>query len=672
LSSQAFSLALIFLLALPPLWLSLVRAPALRVDVGAWGDHTYLSGVNAIESGSSEDYRWTTGRATLLLPNISQRYQLLRLRAHGWRPDGGTAPAVRLDAAGAGWGSLALAPEMRVYSILLPRDGNSPNVAIGLSSQVYAEPTGRQLGIALDWLELRALGSAAGPTLWQFGGQMLLLGLLALVLWALRLPDGWAAALAALLSAAVVWANLRQPLWVSQALAAWLALAGLLLLATWLLAPRLRGAFEPWLSPGQARMAWALLVAALALRLAGALHPLFNAHDLDVHTGWLEAVSQGQLYLYSTPGEFRGQQTFNPPAGYLLLLPLGLALPDERLVVQVGLALVDGLGCLVLLALARELGLPALAALLALALYLALPINTTMLWWGFVTNALAQTLGLLLLWALLRLIRQPASQSQSEKQPKSHAKRRLPSGRRQENKITGCGFASVAALREPFQTTSQKAALFGVALAAALLTHVGALALTAAMIGLCVTLGWRRVPPQSRAALIGGLLAVGALAALLYFSAAIGPLLGRRAPGLDLGQSFAKAWAARDLRASLIASGPLLGFLPITLALAPAGLVLLLGVRTRSPLRSLVAAWLVVCLVFLAADFGLGLVVRYVYFAAPLICLAVGAVLAALWSRPAGRLVAVALALLVAWSGTALWVAGVLERVKPSVLPLTH
>jgi toxin CptA len=209
-------------------------------------------------------------------------------------------------------------------------------------------------------------------------------------------------------------------------------------------------------------------------------------------------------------------------------------------------------------------------------------------------------------------------------------------------------------------------------LAAALLTHVGALALTATMLVLCVVLGWRRLPPKSRAALFGGLLIVGALATVLYVSAAIGPLLGRRAPGLDLGQSFAKAWAARELRADLIASGPLLGFLPLTVALAPAGLALL-SARARHPLlRPLVAAWLAVCLAFLAADFGLGLVVRYVYFAAPLICLTVGALLAGLWSRPAGQLVAITIALLVVWSGAALWVAGVLERVKPSVLPLTH
>jgi toxin CptA len=181
------------------------------------------------------------------------------------------------------------------------------------------------------------------------------------------------------------------------------------------------------------------------------------------------------------------------------------------------------------------------------------------------------------------------------------------------------------------------------------------------------------VLPQSRAALLTSLLVVGALTAMFYISAAVGPLLGQRSAGLDLGRSLAKAWAARELRASLIASGPLLGFLPTTVALAPLGLAVLLGAHARHPLlRPLVTAWLVVCLLFLAADFGLGLVVRYVYFAAPLVCLGAGALLAALWRRPAGQIVTVALALLVAWSGTALWVAGVLERVKPSVLPLTH
>jgi toxin CptA len=626
-AGSALTLALIFLLALPLLWLSLVAAPALRVDVGVWGDHTYLSGINAIEQSASEDYRWTTERAELALPNLSSRYQLLRLRAQGWRPDGAQPPIVALDIAGEGWGSFATAPEMRVYSVLLPRDGARPTLRVGFTGEVYQETSGRRLGFALDWIEVRAVGPASGPTLWQMGGQALLWALLLALLWVLALPPGWAPTLGALLGGALVGANLRQPLWVSQVLGAWLALAALLLLATWLLAPRLRRALDPWMTMGQARAAWALLVAALALRLAGSVHPLFNAHDLDVHTGWLDAVSSGQLYLYSTPGEFRGQQTFNPPAGYLLLLPLQLVF-DQRLAVQLGVALIDGLGCLLLLPIARELRLPARAALLALALYLALPINTTMLWWGFATNAQAQTLWLLLLWALLWLLRAPAPAT---------------------------------------------AALFGVAVAAALLTHVGALVLAAALLGLLVVLGWPRLTPPARAALFGTLLVAGLLSAAIYFSAAVGPLLDWRGPGLDLGRSFAKAWAARELRASLIASGPLLGFLPPILALVLPGLTLLLEAPRRHPLlRALVLAWLAVCLLFLAVDFGLGLLVRYVYFAAPLVCLASGALLARLQRRCAGRAAVLALVLLIAWSGTALWAAGVLERVKPSVLSLSH
>jgi toxin CptA len=625
-SFDLLGLIAIFLLALPPLWLSLITAPKLRVDVGVWGDHTFLSGIHAIEQSASEDYRWTTARAELALPNLSSRYRLLRMRAHGWRPDGAAPPAVRLDLAGGDWGEIRMASAMRVYSVLLPRDDARPTLQVGFTSQVHQEPDGRQLGFALDWIEARAITPAAGPTFWHMGGQALLLALLLALLWALALPPGWAPALAALLGVALVSANLRQPLSVAQALGPWLALAALLLLASWLLAPRLRRALSPWLTPGQARIAWALLVAALLLRLAGSIHPLFNAHDLDVHTGWIEAVAGGQLYLYSTPGEFHGQPTFNPPAGYLLLLPLGL-LFDERLVIQVGVALIDALGCLLLLLLARELRLPARAGLLALALYLALPINTTMLWWGFATNALAQTLGLLLLWALLRMIRRPA-------------------------------LATIAC--------------FSVAGAAALLTHVGALTLAAALLGLCVVFGWRRLSPESRAALFGCLVVVGVLALAIYFSAAIGPLLGRSGPGLDLGRSFSKAWAARELRGGFIVRGALLGYLPPTLALAAPGLALLIGARRHPLLRALVAAWLVVCLLFLAADFGLGLLVRYVYFAAPLVCLAAGALLAALARHPAGRYAALALALLVAWSGTALWVAGVLERVKPSALPLTH
>jgi toxin CptA len=625
-------LLLLLILALPLLWSSLVSAPQLRVDVGAWGDHTYLSGVNAIEESTTEQYRWTTARAELRLPNLGDQYRVLRLRAHGWRPEGQPAPVVRLDVMGQPWGSVQTTPDLRIYNVLLPPPGSNPTLQIGFESQVYAPPGDpRQIGFALDWIEVHTLSGSTAPNFWHLGSQALLLALLALLLLALRLPDGWVLPLAALLGGALIWANFAQPLWASQVIVGWLIVAALLLVATWLLEPRLGRFLQPWMTVPQARVAWALLVAALGLRLAGSIHPLFNAHDLDVHTRWLEIVNGGQLYLYSTPGEFRGQMVFNPPAGYLLMMPLALLLPSTRLVVQVGVALFDAIGCLALLGLAYELRLNARAALLALALYLALPINTTMLWWGFATNAIAQALWLLLLWSLLRLLRDPRP----------------------------------VAL-----------ALFALLSAVTFLTHIGALMPVAALLGLCLVLGWRRLPARSRNAALAGLTLALLCVVPIYFLAVAGPVLGQfgsgNTPTTNLGATLAKNWLQRDTKLGLVGRGLMLGFVPPLLWLAPLALARLSVSSTRHLLqRRLIVTWILVCLMFLLSYLSLSLLTRYIYFAVPLVCLAAGALLGDLWRRHAGRIVVVALVVCVAWAGVSVWVEGVLMRVKPSVVALT-
>jgi toxin CptA len=624
-------LAAIFVVALPLLWFSLIAAPKIRIEVGARRDDTYLSGFNEPEKNSSESFRWTGGTATLRLPNMSSRYQELRLHAHGWRPAGVASPIVRVDVAGRPWAGIQTERDLRIYHVLLPRDSASPTLEIGFVTPVYSSPNDdRELGFGLDWLELHELDRSAGPTLWQFGGQALLLGLALLLLGLLALPWSWMLATAALLAAMLIGANLQQPLWVSAALGIWLIEIGLLLAATALLAPRLKRRLSPWLSPGQAGIAWALLVAALALRLLGATHPLFDMHDIGFHHIWLDAATQGNLYIFSAPSEFQNRPIFNPPIGYVLMMPLQLLLPSERLVVQAGVGLGDGLGCLFLLLLGRELGLSARAGLLALAVYLALPINITMLWWGFATNALAQAAGLALLWALLRLARNP----------------------------------SQVAL-----------AMFVVICIVCLLMHVGALVLILALLGTCLLFGWPRLPAAARRATVGGLLLAGAITGLFYFSAVIDPLLARPAglpapPGL--GDAFARSWAERATRLNWVGQGLALGFLPPALGLAPLGLAQLLRRRSPYPLgRPLMLAWLLVSLLFMGVYFGLGLLVRYLYFATPLICLALGTLLDGLWRR-GGRVVTLALVLFVVGSGVALWVAGVLLGVKPSLLPLTH
>ncbi|HJZ50093.1 MAG TPA: hypothetical protein VKE41_23130 [Roseiflexaceae bacterium] len=624
-------LTAIFALALPLLWFSLVAAPKLRVEVGAHGDVTYLSGFNEPEKNATESFRWTGGTAQLRLPNLSSRYQELRLHAHGWRPAGVASPIVRLDVGGQPWAGIQMERDLRVYRVLLPRDSTSPTVDVGFVTPVYSTPNDdRELGFGLDWLELRELDRSAGPTPWQFGGQALLLGLALLTLGLLDVPWRWTVGAAALLAGALIGANLQQPLWVSAALGLWLVEIGLILAATVLLAPRLKRLLAPWMSPQQAGVAWALLGAALALRLLGATHPLFDMHDVGFHHLWLDAATQGNLYIFSAPSEFQNRPIFNPPIGYVLMMPLQLLLPSERLAVQIGVALGDGLGCLFLLLLARELGLSARAGLLALALYLALPINITMLWWGFATNALAQTAGLALMWALLRLQRRPSRQV--------------------------------------------LAALVAICVIC-LLMHVGALVLILALLGACLLLGWSRLAPPARAATVGGLLLAGIVTGLFYFSAVIDPLLTRPAEAPippSLAESFVRSWAERGTKLSWVGQALALGFLPPLIYLAPLGFVQLLRQRSAHALgRPLIVAWLLVSLLFMGVYFALGLLVRYLYFATPLICLALGTLLDRLWRR-GGRLVTLALVLFVIVSGVALWVAGVLLGIKPSLLPLTH
>ena len=631
--SRLLLLMLIVALTLPLLWQSLAAAATLRVNIGAWGDQAVLFGAHGREQSATEDYRWTTGETQLVLPNISGDAQLLQLHAHGWRPDTKPSPVVRLDVNGRPWGAFQTTPDLRTYTVLLPAD-SSLNYVVTFRSDTYQPPGDpRMIGFALDWAALRALGQPAVPAVAQYTGQALLLMLLAALVWLLALPFGWSAGVLAACCGALVWANWQQPLWVSQAIGAWLLIAALLIGATVVVAPWLQRRLAPWLSPQQAKAAWALFVAALALRLAGSVHPLFETHDIQVHMDWLQTFMNGQLYMYSTPGEMRNRQIFNPPGGYVMLAPLFLVLPSLRLTVQVGVALLDAAACLLLLPIARELRLSGSAGLLALALAAALPISTTMLWWGFATNAMSQTLWVLLLWTLLRVAQRP---------------------------------------------TWTDTIVFSVVVAVNLLMHAGALVLLAVMLGLVVAFGLGKLPPRSRWALLGGLTAAMLLLVPIYFTGAAGPILApsgdtQSVASIDLGASLAKAWTDRSLRLGYTTRAWAIGYgLPL-LALLPVGLVQLVSAKRRHVLQgALVGAWIVTCMLFAAAYLGTATLTRYVYFSAPLVCLAAGAALAQIKRWPAGRIVVLTILLFTAWVGLSLWISGVLLDLKPSIVPLSH
>jgi len=485
---------IIWLLTLPALWYSLNAATELRVDVGQWGDHTGLRGVHGREENAFENYRWTQAITTITIPNIHTRYRILQIRAHGWRPEGISNPNVRMMIADRMWGAFRTTPDLRTYAILLPPGMAGLTLNITLHSDTYTPPAdSRRLGIAIDWIALRALSSVEGLAWGQFTGQALLLGLTLALIARLMLPEPVTLMCSILASVALVGLNMTELLWVSLGLISWMVVVAALLIATWIIAPRLtrlleripdagnssRELFRPWLSNAQARIAWALLTAALLVRLLGAIHPLFDARDVHVHMRWLETVASGQLYFYSTPAEFQNRQTFNPPAGYIVLLPLWLMPGDARLVVQAGVALLDSLIALLLLLIAREFGLTARAGLLAMALYVALPISMTMMWWGFAANAIAQVWWVLLLWLLLRLTRDPT---------RSHL------------------------------------ALLTLVTVLCLTTHIGALVTLAALLGLVVLFGRRALPHREWNAMVSGLVLAVIFTVPVYFTAAAAPL----------------------------------------------------------------------------------------------------------------------------------------------------
>ncbi|MGQ9549349.1 MAG: hypothetical protein ACUVSY_12520 [Roseiflexus sp.] len=641
----ALRLTLLWLLTLPALWYSLGAASRLFIDTGRWGDHTVLRGVHGREENSLEDFRWTQAVTTITLPNINHRYRILRLRAHGWRPEGVPNPDVRMMIAEQEWGAFRTTPVLRTYSILLPHRMAGLTLDITLHSDTFTSSgDNRRLGIAIDWVALHALSSAQGIAWEQFAGQALLIGLTLALIVRLMLPERVALTCGILASFAPVGLNITEPLWVSLGLIYWLVVVAVLLMMTWLGAPRLtrllerlpdvgrsyRASSKPWLSRSQARIAWALFMAALFIRLLGAVHPLFDARDIHVHTRWLNTVAGGSLYLYSTPAEFQNRQTFNPPAGYIVLLPLRLALGDARLAVQAGVALLDSLIALLLLLIAHEFGLTARAGLLAMALYVALPISLTMMWWGFAANAIAQVWWVLLLWLLLRLTRNP---------------------------------------------TMSHFVLFTLVTVLCLTTHIGALITLVALQGLIVLSGRQALPRRAWNAMVGGLLLAVAFTAPVYFIAAAAPLaVAPRSPTtLDLSASFTEGLVLWPERVELVARAFTLGFLPPVLALAVAGAPLLLVSRRRHPLqRTVVISMLLVCAVFFSSYVFLQLLTRYIYFSTPLICLATGAVLARLTMRAGGRWVTGSLLLFIAWSGVVLWFGGVLMRVKPSLVPLTQ
>jgi len=619
------------------LWLSLASPRSLSLDVGAGGsgDRIFLRGMYHPEIAVPNDpaartYRWARGDAEVLLP-VGRNAPAIVTADMNAAPRPSGRPLAFAMYAGNERLRFDVPAVVREYHILVPPS----SVERGVIRLRFASPTvsppgdDRRLAVALGRVGVHPLPGLARPALAPMLAEAALVGLAVVLFWAngarragmAAAGSGATALLAGLNVAASAWMGLG--VWPLLLVGATLVAASLA--ARWLL---------PRVAPAEARFArrlWWITLGGLALRLIGVSAPGFVFNDLDIQSIFLGNVLRGEVFLFVGSHEFAGGQTFYPSGPYTLVLPLLLLRPTLPFALHIGAALADACGPPLLALVVRELRLGRRAALIAAGLLAPLPVFLTAIWWGFLGNISGQMLLLLLLWLLLRYTRAPSRAG---------------------------------------------AALLCVSFCLVLLSHVGVLILTATAGLLTLSLAWLPPRPSARAwrgVTLAGLGALG-LCALVYLSAVAPPMLAS-AQTVASDQNLLSPERMAEHRAYLNYVLPVavwrgMGMLPFLL-LAP-GIPLLLQ-RARRPLgRALVLGWLITPFIYVAVDYLNTMQVRYVYFIAPLCCLASAAVLGRLWERPAGRRVALAVLALIAWLGVFLWYRGAVLGIKMSLVPLTH
>lgn len=623
---------------------ALLRAHSGRyyVDVGNFRDKYFLDSAHRQETAEDGTYRWTQGSSTLYLTQIGVTQHALLELDLGGRPE---PTRLTLTLGGQPWTAFQAQAVPRRYTLLLP-PGAGESIQVGLQSETFQVPGDpRQLGVKVDGFGVQFLRDAQPlPLARHVLAQAAVLALLGVT--ALRLGWGWRRQAALLASVALALAAvLVGELLLAHAYMPRLAVAALALtLLTWLGLPALErfaaaeeavdAAAPAWGGVREARVLWALTLAAVALRLALVLYPTFAGQDLGRNVYRHTLTIGGQLIIIAPSGEFAKGLTIYPPGPYLGLMPLGLLSEDLGALLQGSLAIMDGLTALCVALLARRLGGGTAAGRMALVLYAGNIAAFGAMGYSFSAQIYGQwfTAPMLLLLLAANGIPKPRTWL-----------------------------------------------LVYILMAFQLLSHIGVMFLAVGWLGLTLallTLAWRRISWWGWA---GYAVTCAACFALLYIFV-LDETLGHAQNTVLPGEPGVLFPGFR----MLLVSGLRIGYSDIGLLLLPLGLWLIWrrarGVDTRgeAPERGLrylaaPAAMLLTLLFYLLVDLTLDVQVRYFYFALPLVLAAVGVALGHIAGHGRwARLAAWALTLAVIAPMVALWLSATLAEGKIPMTPLTH
>jgi hypothetical protein len=580
-----------------------------------------LTGVHGLEQDGSRPFRWTQDRAIYIVDRPTAGLLIWNV----WL--GAPAPGLEQTAFQLGVNDRQIAtitpqPLPRIYHVLLAPLASEARLALTLQSptvQVGADP--RLVGLRLEGIGLRVImAQAQRPALPWLAIQ---LGLLALVL-VLGSTLHWPhlVQIGLMLGCAIgllVLTHFAPSIVFSYTLRLLIVLgsfAGIV----WFAMPYIERLGTPQVP--FARIAISLTLLALLVRLLGTLYPLYQAHDLTLNVERLIRTLGGTLIATNRSFEFRSGVTIYPPGPYLIYLPFLLAGVAPTLLVQAGNAIIDGLGALSTIALARVVGASEHTALLAGFAYAALPVMLTSIYWGHSAQIFGQALMPLLAIAL----------------------------------IVG------------FRNSYSHGFLFaGITLALAFLTHIGVTILAIAWLGLAWL--WMLLARRyGRTQLLRFTIALGA-ATLVGFGFVYGPaLFFKIAETAKVGERVA---SEQYISWPLIWRAAIISFYPIGLLLCLPGLWQIRRLRLPSGALELGGAWMVACLIFLMVEIATGLQVRYFVFFAPIACLLIALALEPIAQRGTwGRIASWGLVAVLVLQGCVGWFNGTFNDIQMSMVPL--
>jgi len=296
------------------------QAPiAQRLDIGAAGDEQSINGFYFIEQNGDTTYRWSGATATITFAGAGARPWQLHLRLSGLRPDGPAVVTVGINGQPAG--QVELGGEMAEIELPISRQQLLPSgqAEISLSTTTFVVPPDtRELGVMVDWAELRPADWAVTVPAWAllFGSVLGVLACLAVfeqLSGSLRLALGMSAVMLSLLALGIINARpLVSTLW------PWLTISLLLFLP---LSGRMRRAsWQEWL----ALTVVVLLLYRFTVRAIAFFHTGLPPGDFTIYFDAAANLRRGlPLYDFAAArGMPNGPVYKYPPLFAILLAPL--------------------------------------------------------------------------------------------------------------------------------------------------------------------------------------------------------------------------------------------------------------------------------------------------------------------------------------------------------------